>query len=35
MYTASTSPQPLNVVSTEKMAAFGTMYEDEVGRVFR
>lgn len=35
MYTASTSPQPLNVVSSEKLAAFGTMYEDEVGRVFR
>lgn len=35
MYTASTSPQPLNVVSTEKLARFGTMYEDEIGRVFR
>lgn len=35
MYTANTSPQPLNEVSTEKLARFGAIYEDSIGRIFR
>lgn len=35
MYTASSSPQPLNETSSEKRLPFGVMFEDEVGRVFR